>query len=81
MVGQEKAKIRQLRKLGITNFLTKCIFSHFVLIFLGYTPIVLPFNQQINFKMIAQTIAKLLKAENVSLPNLDDGYREINRKF
>jgi len=48
---------------------------------LGYTPIVMPFNHQTNFQVVAKTIAKMLKAENVSIPNLDDGYRERNRKF
>ena len=32
-------------------------------------------------KTILQSVAKLMRAENVSLPNLDDGYRENKRKF
>ena len=47
----------------------------------GYTPIVIPFSVQTNMKTILQSVAKLMRAENVSLPNLDDGYRENKRKF
>ena len=47
----------------------------------GYTPIVIPFSVQTNMKTILQSVAKLMRTENVSLPNLDDGYRENKRKF
>ena len=77
---KKRQKLDSFRNLVFKFFLTKCTSSSF-LSMLGYTPIVLPFSQQSNFQMVVKTIAKMLKAENVSLPNLDDGYREKNRRF
>ena len=61
LVGQEAAKLRQLKKLG-------------------YSAIVIPYFE-LNSNTVAKSIAKHLKTENVSLPNLDDGKRSKSRKF
>jgi len=61
-IGQEAAKLRQLKNLG-------------------YTPIVIPYSDLGNPGLVASSLARLLKSEDVSLPNLDDGIRERNRKF
>ena len=62
VIGQEAAKLRQLR-------------------LLGYTPVVIPFDVQSNFGSVMKTMIGLLKKEDIDLPNIDDGYRETNRKF
>ena len=62
VIGQEAAKLRQLKKLG-------------------YTPIVIPNMFLGNPGTVYKSLAKLLKTENVSLPNLDDGFREKHRKY
>ena len=64
VVGQEAAKLRQLKVLG-------------------YSPIVIPFDVQSNFGHVMKTMGKMLRGMDMdlSLPNLDDGYRERNRKF
>ena len=62
VIGQEAAKLRQLR-------------------LLGYTPVVIPFDVQSNFGSVMKTMIGLLKKEDIELPNIDDGYRETNRKF
>eukprot|EP00092_Neocalanus_flemingeri_P034348 GFUD01037355.1.p1 GENE.GFUD01037355.1~~GFUD01037355.1.p1 ORF type:complete len:642 (+),score=139.80 GFUD01037355.1:77-2002(+) len=48
---------------------------------LGYTPIVIPNSDLGAPSTVIKSLAKLLKTENISLPNLDDGLRERNRKF
>jgi len=62
IIGQEAAKIRQLKKLG-------------------YNPLVTPYSVKNKTESALKTLHQLLKSENVSLPNLDDGYRERKRKF
>jgi len=47
---------------------------------LGYTPIVIPFVF-LGHNTVYKSLASLLKTENVSLPNLDDGMIERTRKF
>ena len=49
--------------------------------FPGYTPIVIPHTVSSSVKTVHKNLSNLLKSENVVLPNLDDGYREQNRKF
>lgn len=62
VIGQEAAKLRQLKTLG-------------------YTPIVIPNMLLGNPGTVYKSLARLLKTENVSLPNMDDGIRERTRKF
>jgi len=62
IIGQEAAKLRQLKTLG-------------------YTPIVIPYTDLGAFGTVTKSLSRLLKTENVSLPNLDDGIRERKRKF
>jgi len=62
IIGQEAAKLRQLKTLG-------------------YTPIVIPYTDLGAFGTVIKSLSRLLKTENISLPNLDDGIRERNRKF
>ena len=62
VIGQEAAKLRQLKKLG-------------------YTPIVIPHSDLGAPSIVSKSLSKLLKTENISLPNLDDGFRERNRRF
>ena len=62
VIGQEAAKLRQLK-------------------LLGYTPVVIPFDVQSNFGSVMKTMINLLRKEDIDLPNVDDGYREKQRKF
>ena len=48
---------------------------------LGYSPIVIPYADLGNTGQSMNSLARLLKTEHVSLPNLDDGMRETKRKF
>jgi len=48
---------------------------------LGYSPIVIPYADLGNTGQSVKSLARLLKTEDVSLPNLDDGMRETKRKF
>ena len=50
-------------------------------IFAGYNPLVTPYSVKNKTESALKTLHQLLKSENVSLPNLDDGYRERKRKF
>ena len=47
----------------------------------GYSPLLIPYSDQGNLQKVIKSMAELLKTGNVSLPNLDDGYREKRRKF
>lgn len=92
-VGLEAAKIRQLKKLGdykiihdfskfaASQLLSICVIELDPSDISGYTPIVIPHTVSSSVKGVHRNLAKLLKSENVVLPNLDDGYREEKRKF
>ena len=79
LVGQEAAKLRQLKILG-EDSVTAAVGVNPLLI-AGYSPLLIPYSELGNPQKVIKSMAKLLKTGNVSLPNLDDGYREKKRKF
>lgn len=48
---------------------------------LGFTPIVVPYSGIRSSESVLKILPRLLKIENVRLPNLDDGYLEKNKKY
>ena len=83
VVGQEAAKLRQLRILGQSISYLFCLPSPvLIIVFIsGYSPLLIPYSDQGNLQKVIKSMSSLLKTANVSLPNLDDGYREKKRKF
>ena len=56
--------------------------SGVIIVFIsGYSPLLIPYSDQGNLQKVIKSMGSLLKTGNVSLPNLDDGYRERKRKF
>jgi len=48
---------------------------------LGFNPIVVPSSTITSPESIVNTLIRVLRLANVSLPNLDEGYMENNKKF
>ena len=79
VVGQEAAKLRQLKILGqsISSLSSVLI----IVCVSGYSPLLIPYSDQGNLQKVMKSLSNLLKTANCDLPNLDDGYREKKRKF